>query len=181
MGTYFERIKDKLYVVDLDKIKDLFAIPPPRLGPPSKPDYYSLNSAYATTSTTNTNWSLISGVLPPGQGQSPKPKAKDVPDQYPHTLRIWNNEEDEGQEDYQEDLEWEVEHDPMCKVEEMNGYSFHVCPVGDQITDVGLDSLSDEEGNELDWRTLEPGEYPIEVWATGPDYNGEYDGGLRLK
>lgn len=130
----------------------------------------------------------------------PNPKTADAPEQYPHYLRIVNHAEDYGQEDYKEDLEWEICHSAECEHELHNELEamlpidssvripmrkVYTCPVGYYEHSDGMYTLWDEEGNNIDWKTLEPGEYPIEAWGTHqpstPNSPEEWDGGLRLK
>lgn len=169
---------------------------------------------HITYSTITANTNITSGTVS-GSGINPAkfghPGTMDlvrdrlrrplVPEQFPHFLIIENLEEDLGQDDYQEELDWEIEHHPDCphwlrndvlphEREEISDalvpvYSHYTCPVGHNTTEVGLDVLSDEEGKELDWRSLEPGRYPIEAWVvrypSTPNSPEEYDSGLRLK
>jgi hypothetical protein len=95
-----------------------------------------------------------------------------------HYLIIRNLNEDVGQDDYYEELEWKIEHDPICpKDDDWGGLmSYHTCAVGNEVMNVGLDGLEPE------WDTLEPGKYEIRAWhEVVTSYGGtEYEGGLEI-
>lgn len=144
--------------------------------------YSSLPVVYAATATS-TGTTAAAWV-------SPVPAL----DPNKHYLKIVNHAEDYGQDDYHEELEWEIIHHPDCPQEihrdehnihdpnaKIEVYSLYSCAVGNEVMHNGLDSFqaSDLDGD-LEWRSMEPGEYEIEAWSSGPDINGEYDGGLRL-
>jgi hypothetical protein len=100
------------------------------------------------------------------------------PEQFPHYLIITVNEDD-GSPNWQEEREWEIEHDPRCPSEKWDsGFGpdviQHTCLMGEEISHNGIDSL------EVDWTTLEAGRYEVEVWSSYDSFSREYDGGLRL-
>jgi hypothetical protein len=113
-----------------------------------------------------------------------------------HWLIITNANEDTGQDDYFEELEWEIEHSPECpretifyRANETLGHKeetveHHTCRVGQEILHNGIDGLEFVTGTGEGWRELEPGRYEIEAWAEysppTPNGGGEWDGGLRF-
>jgi hypothetical protein len=168
----------------------------------SMTDFYR----YASMSTTIRNplsQTIIASVTGGIASSRANPKTADAPEQFPHALIVYNYAEDEGQEDYEEDLDYEIEHHPQCphkmvketlfmtdKGEDISKaveptYKQYDCPVQRCLDAANLDDLSDENGNALDWRTLEPGRYSIEAWSTySPSTTSSYEdweGGLRLK
>jgi hypothetical protein len=106
-----------------------------------------------------------------------------------HWLIITNNNEDVGQDDYEEDLEWMIEHSPDCpyevyKWEDGNTHKEYKCLVGSETDHNGVDGLEFITGTGDGWRELEPGRYEIEAWSEyhppTPNGGGEWDGGLRF-
>ncbi|MBU6232402.1 hypothetical protein KGP36_07245 [Patescibacteria group bacterium] len=102
----------------------------------------------------------------------------------PHILLI------EGEEG--EDKSYSVKHNSDCPIEVLDDdFMGHkreecVCDVEVELWHVGLDALSDQEGNEIDWRELAPGEYQIRFWSEyypgefGGSIGAEWDCGLEL-
>ena len=95
-----------------------------------------------------------------------------------HWLIITNQNEDTGQDDYFEDLIWEVEHSPECPKEEdrCSRMSRLISTVRSTITTpvmfplrgsciVGVDSLEFLTGTGDGWKELEPGRYEIRFWS----------------
>jgi hypothetical protein len=134
----------------------------------------------STTIRNPLSQTIITGVTGGIASSRANPKTANAPEQFPHALIVYNYAEDEGQEDYEEDLDYEIEHHPQCPHKMVK-----VCPVQRCLDAANLDDLSDENGNALDWRTLEPGRYSIEAWVSySPNTTSGYedwDGGLRLK
>lgn len=109
-----------------------------------------------------------------------------------HYLVITNHAVDEGQDDYFEELEWEIIHSPDCPkkadplVLDPIRDPIHIptnfpprrlsylCPMGQEVLHAGLDTL------DIEWNKLEPGRYQIVQWGTRDERTGDYDGGIRL-
>lgn len=110
-----------------------------------------------------------------------------------HMLVITNAVEDVGQDDYFEELEWEVLHSIDCprQIVDLGDGGFnpslmtthyhpispqveYQCPMGQEVLHAGLDSLN------VPWQDLEPGRYPIEQWGHYDQRTNDYDGGIRL-
>ena len=121
---------------------------------------------------------------------------KDKTKQPRHWLIIRNNNEDKEQDDYFEDLEWEIEHSPDCPYEivtyppeqSLTGKTevdkHYTCAVGFEVDMAGVDSLEFVTGTGDGWKELEPGRYEIRFWSQhspstplGPE---EWDGGLEF-
>lgn len=99
---------------------------------------------------------------------------------------------------YDEEVEFEVVHPINCPTEtwkeeigpdELGSFTHHTCGEQYEIDNVGLDFVEWDfdvpgfpvnEGNMHDWQKLPAGKYVLKAWHTGPDYYGEYDGGLTL-
>jgi hypothetical protein len=113
-----------------------------------------------------------------------------------HWLIITNTTEDTGQDGYEEELEWEIEHSPDCpreavfyRANETLNFEEEIvdhmrCAVGQEIEHNGIDGLEFVTGTGEGWRELEPGRYEIEYWSqrypSTPNGPEEWDGGLRF-
>ena len=114
-------------------------------------------------------------------------KEQDMEHQHRHWLVITNLEEDTGQDNYHEELEWEIEHSPECKYVALQYNEFdegpwkqYECMVGQEILYNGVDGLEFVTGTGDGWRELEEGRYEIELWSSHDSFSGEWDGGLRF-
>lgn len=98
-------------------------------------------------------------------------------DKKPHTLFIEDNRYEEDGE-----IDWYIEHTSDCTSEKIASGMFDDLEVFEEVFTCGVQHEVDNIGLEgLDgWQKLKPGEYKIVSWHTGPDYLGEYDGGLKF-
>jgi len=102
-------------------------------------------------------------------------------------------------EEWDGDVEYELIHPDSCPTEtismdsEQISWTHYTCGAGYEIEMVGLDGLTGVEDipGYIDpdpdrpwgidkWKGLPEGRYEIAAWHSGPDFEGEYDGGLDI-
>jgi hypothetical protein len=84
---------------------------------------------------------------------------------YPHLLRIVNHNEDVGQDNYFEDLDWSIGHHPNCPKRatrytrelelDFSTDLIYECEMARELERHGIERLSPP------WTDLEPGEYQV--------------------
>lgn len=76
-----------------------------------------------------------------------------------------------------DDLDWEIEHPASCEwsTPESDPLAHHVCAVGEEVSNAGLDSLDG-------WEKLSPGRYEVRHWwrRYNTEYGPEFDAGLEI-